>query len=213
MTTTTDQPENMTFTGAVTDTGSGANLYLKQKTAHGTTTIDYIDFGSWPFANKKEDRRSLERVSPYATSTNSYNWKTYSETFTAPFAKDAGVNGIFNDILGTPGAKNSVTGYYTLAGTITEDTVWRKAYSPYYVPPYMLEVRDGATLTIEPGVVVKFAKEGAPYGGGMDVRGVLKAEGTALDPIIFTSFLDDAADGIDSNQDGSATSHRLPPIG
>lgn len=194
--TTTDRAEDLIYKGALNDSGSEANIYLK----NGTTTADYFDLGYWPFVNNKDTRHTLERVSPYATSTNSYNWKEYSEALTPPFAKDAGGG----DIFGTPGRKNSVAGYYTPTGSITEDTVWRKAYSPYYVPPYMLQVQSGATLTIEPGVVVKFAK-GALYGGGMDVRGMLRAEGTVVNPIVFTSFLDDTADGIDSNQDGSAS--------
>ncbi|MEK7494002.1 MAG: lamin tail domain-containing protein, partial [Patescibacteria group bacterium] len=195
--TTTDQIENMVYTGALNNAGPDANLYLK----NGTTTVDFVGYGSNWFAGDNGTRRTMERVSPYAMSTNSYNWKTYSDALTTPFAKDAKSG----DILGTPGAKNSVTGYYTPTGNITEDTVWRKAYSPYYVPPFMMEVQTGATLTIEPGVVVKFAK-GAPYGGGMEVRGVLRAEGTVVEPIVFTSFLDDAVDGVDSNQDGSLSS-------
>lgn len=190
--TTTDQQENMIFTGAIADAGPEANLYLK----NGTTTVDHIDFGYWLFASQKEERRSLERVSPYASSANRYNWKLYSEALTPPFAKDAEDG----DLLGTPGAKNSVAGYYTPAESMAQDTVWRKAYSPYYVPPFALSIVNNATLTIEPGVVVKFAS-----GGGMEVHGVLRAEGTMEEPIIFTSFSDDTVDGIDSNQDGSAT--------
>lgn len=195
-TTTTDQLENMVYSshkGVLVDSGPEANLYLKQ----GTTTVDHIDFGYWLFANQKEERRSLERVSPYATSTNSYNWKTYSESLMPPFAKDAEDG----DLFGTPGAKNSVAGYYTPAESMAQDTVWRKAYSPYYVPPFEISIVNNATLTIEPGVVVKFAS-----GGGMGVYGVLRAEGTVEEPIIFTSFSDDTVDGVDSNQDSSATS-------
>lgn len=194
-TTTTDQLENMVYSshkGVLVDSGPEANLYLKQ----GTTTVDHIDFGYWLFANQKEERRSLERVSPYTSSANRYNWKSYSESLMPPFAKDAEDG----DVLGTPGAKNSVAGYYTPAESMVQDTVWRKAYSPYYVPPFALSIVNNATLTIEPGVVVKFAS-----GGGMEVHGVLRAEGTVEESIIFTSFSDDTVDGIDSNQNGSAT--------
>lgn len=192
--TTTDRVENMVFTGALVNDGPDASLYLK----NGTTTIDSIGFNRWIAGENGAIRRTMERVSPYATSTNSYNWKTYAEVRMPPFAKDARGN----DIFGTPGAQNSVAGIYTPAWSITEDTIWKKKHSPYYVPPHMIEVKNGATLTIEPGVVVKFAK-GMPYGGGMDVYGVLRAEGTATEPIIFTSVFDDAVDGIDSGIDGS----------
>ncbi|MBI5913326.1 lamin tail domain-containing protein [Candidatus Azambacteria bacterium] len=202
--TTTDQAENMTYSshkGVLVDSGPDANVYLK----NGTTTVDNVDFNNRWIAGENGVKRTMERVSPYATSTLSYNWKTYSEALTPPFAKAAIVDGIANDILGTPGAKNSVTGYYTPTGGVTENTVWRKAYSPYYVPA-STAILQNATLTIEPGTVVKFAKGGYSYPGGLEVHGVLKAEGTQADQIIFTSFLDDAVDGIDSNQDGKSTS-------
>ncbi|MCR4322552.1 MAG: right-handed parallel beta-helix repeat-containing protein [Candidatus Azambacteria bacterium] len=197
--TTTDQAENMVYSshkGVLVDSYPEGNLYLKQKTTNGTTTVDYIDFGYWLFASKKEERRSLERVSPHASGASQSNWKTYSEALTPPFAKDAKDG----DILGTPGMKNSVTGYYTPTRSIAEDTVWRKAYSPYYVSPLELSISNNATLTIEPGTVVKFAST-----AGMNVYGALRAEGTGEEPIIFTSFSDDEVDGIDSNQNGSAT--------
>src|SRR3989344_5244685 len=192
--TTTNRIEDMMYTGALNNSGPDANLYLKQ----GTTTIDAVNFGNWPFGDNGQ-KRTMERVSPYATSTLYYNWKTYSESFMAPFAKDAEGN----DILGTPGAQNSVAGFYTPTGDIIENAIWYSAHSPYYVPA-PITVREGAPLTIEPGVTVKFAP-GTPYGGALNVRGVLDAQGAAAKPIIFTSFRDDAADGVDSNQDGSTS--------
>lgn len=193
---TTDITEDMIFAGALNNSGPNANLYLK----NGTTIIDSIDFSwQWP-AGDNGKRYTMERVSAYATSTMAANWKTYGDPDTVPFAKDAKGD----DIYGTPGRKNSVSGFYTPTENITENTTWHKEQSPYFVSTNII-VGDGATLTIEPGVVVKFAK-GAPYGGGMDVRGAVIAEGSPADPIVFTSFLDDASDGIDSNRDASATS-------
>ena len=60
-------------------------------------------------------------------------------------------------------------------------------------------VASGATLTIEPGAIVKFAP-----GTGIIVQsgGVLNAPATAGSPIILTSLADDTAGG-DSNLDGS----------
>lgn len=192
--TTTDRQEDMLYTGALPNNGSNANLYLK----NGTTTIDMVDFGYWPFGDNNT-KYTMERISAYATSTLSYNWKTYLGTTTPPFAQDAKGN----DIFGTPGKKNSVSGFYTPAENITQDTTWYLKYSPYYIPG-TITITKGATLTIEPGVTIKLAK-GTPYGGKIDVYGILQSQGTLDKPILFTSFFDDSSDGIDSNQDGSAT--------
>src|SRR3990167_691709 len=85
-----------------------------------------------------------------------------------------------------------------VSGEILTDTVWTKAQSPYVVENY-LEVGEGATLTIEQGVIIKFNQS---Y---IDVYGKISALGTAQDKIYFTSFLDDFVGG-DTNNDGVATS-------
>jgi hypothetical protein len=62
-------------------------------------------------------------------------------------------------------------------------------------------VASGATLTIDPGVVVKFngtLRE-------LRVNGTLAAVGTSGSHIVFTSYQDDSAGG-DTNGDGAATS-------
>ena len=68
-----------------------------------------------------------------------------------------------------------------VSGLITQDTTWAKANSPYIVVQ-SIRVVDGVTLTIEPGVEVRFA--GNYF---LDIGGTLVALGTASAPILFTS--------------------------
>ena len=73
----------------------------------------------------------------------------------------------------------------TLTTIITEnisaDTTWTLAGSPYQVQAN-IQVLEGVTLTIEPGVEVR-----AQGNVGLDVAGTLHAVGTAGQPITFTA--------------------------
>jgi hypothetical protein len=74
------------------------------------------------------------------------------------------------------------------------------AGSPYWIYINSVTVEEGDTLTIEPGVVIK-SVEG---NGGLTVEGTLLANGTAMNPIIFTSEKDDSVGG-DTNGDGNGS--------
>lgn len=86
-----------------------------------------------------------------------------------------------------------------VSGTISTNTTWAVTNSPYVIQESVV-VSDGVTLTIEPGVVVKFDLNGALtiYGGTLNVLG------TAADKVYFTSIKDDSVSG-DTNGDGGAT--------
>jgi len=87
-----------------------------------------------------------------------------------------------------------------VCGTLTSNTTWTLAASPY-VATCDVVVNAGITLTIDPGVVVKFQS----YYEDLWVFGTLIADGTPQARIYFTSAKDDSVGG-DSNGDGSATS-------
>ena len=84
--------------------------------------------------------------------------------------------------------------------TYTSNTTWTAANSPYVLDGNVT-VAAGATLTIEPGVVVKLNGTFRE----LRVSGTLSAVGTAASHVVFTSYQDDTAGG-DTNGDGAATS-------
>ncbi len=87
-------------------------------------------------------------------------------------------------------------------GTITTDTTWTTG-NVYVVQNCALIVQAGATLTIRPGVVVKFLNGSDVVAAGLRVDGRLIAKGTAEQPVVFTSLADDSAGG-DTNGDGNS---------
>jgi len=84
---------------------------------------------------------------------------------------------------------------------IESDTTWTLAESPYVLTSNVL-IMEGATLTIEPGVEIRFA---GYY--GLAVMGTLNATGSAANPILFTSDSASPSSGdwhsIRSNGDGA----------
>ena len=70
-----------------------------------------------------------------------------------------------------------------VSGGIYSDTTWSPSGNPYIVTDNVVVFED-ITLTIEPGVIIKFE-----YGLGIELRGKLIAIGNATDTITFTSNL------------------------
>ena len=85
-----------------------------------------------------------------------------------------------------------------IAGAVKESTAWEDNGYPLVVFNNGLTVEREATLTLDPGLVIKNESR------SIYVAGTLNAEGTAKDPVTLTSYQDDSAGG-DTNGDGSAT--------
>jgi len=120
-----------------------------------------------------------------------------------------------NTLAGNTGVSNQVDGFWiegSFAGQLTPQPglayVTSSAGLDSFANPgweqFALRVGAGSTLTLVPGTVIKFANSSSSY-GILLVEGQLQAVGSAENPIVFTSLLDDAYSG-DTNNDGTATS-------
>ena len=89
-------------------------------------------------------------------------------------------------------------------GTTAGDRIWTKDSIPYIVfsnaTSSTVIISQGDTLTIDPGVIVKFAF----FFSEIIAYGTLNANGTPSQPIYFTSIKDDSVGG-DTNNDGTST--------
>ncbi len=122
------------------------------------------------------------------------------------FFKPAGYKGAFGDTNWADGwSILSRLGYFPGGGenvlvtsNISESTTWSKGNT--YTLTEVIYVTDGATLTIEPGAVIRSEPESSP--GANDpgtlviTRGSkIQANGTAEHPIVFTDLNDDNVGG------------------
>ncbi len=91
-----------------------------------------------------------------------------------------------------------------VSGKIDGNITWTLSNSPYIIDAYAY-ISSSSSLSIEPGVIVKFA----PYAElDMNDGGSLQAVGTSVAKIYFTSLIDDEIGG-DTNGDGSTTSPNI----
>ncbi|MEM7129656.1 MAG: right-handed parallel beta-helix repeat-containing protein [Chloroflexota bacterium] len=86
-----------------------------------------------------------------------------------------------------------------VGGTITANTTWTQAASPYVLTS-TVTIDPDVVLTIQPGTIVKSQSWQIKLRG----RATLNAVGTASEPIVFTSLKDDEVGG-DTNGDGAAS--------
>lgn len=176
----------------------GEALYL----SYASTTIDQTTpcgtgYYKWCPGTSVMTYATAELRNPDISGTDQTNWgfNLYQPTIRN------GKNATSSAILGTPKARNSVNYLVNGSQNISTNLTLTKSSSPYVVPSN-ITVNTGATLTIEPGVVIKFSNIGTT--GILNVNGTLLAQGTTSTPIVFTSFYDDAYGG-DTNGDATTT--------
>ena len=125
--------------------------------------------------------------------TTSHTYTTsgyYTVTLTQTMSDDSTVQSQTGIFVG-PGTR------YIQGHTIYADETWYSGGT--YVVQGGIYVAQGATLTIEPGALIKFSNNGYLY-----VYGTLIADGTSSNKIVLTHITDDSYGG-DTNGDGDAT--------
>ena len=136
-------------------------------------------------------------------------------SFTASGAGAAGVTVVITDAKAQTSTATAVITVeaevttVTVSNNITANTTWETGKT--YILAGRIFVLDGATLTIQPGVVVK-----GQVGSGTNATaliiargGKLMAEGTSASPIIFTSIADELEPGMIASPNLSVTDNGL----
>ena len=184
------------FGNGLSNNGENVALVYKQA-GQATTTIDEIPYDFNWYAGSVSNYATMERYNASAAGTSSSNWGTNNTII------KNGKNAGGGNLNGTPKARNSAN-YLIAKGNspISSDVNLIKSSSPYLVNNTLQTFSASSTLTIEPGVVIKFYNNaGFKFISGAKIL----AQGSASDPIIFTSFYDDNYAG-DTNGDATSTS-------
>jgi len=130
---------------------------------------------------------------------------TITNTTISNSADGVAVLSVANTLAFTNAAVANTKPVINLTGaTVSTNATWPKIGSAAYVLDNDVGVPTGITLTIAPGVVVK-GEYGQYPDSRLEISGRLLAQGTANEPILFTSLRDDTVGG-DSNNDGGASS-------
>lgn len=140
---------------------------------------------------------------------------TIEVTFAASGAGAAGVTVVITDAKAQTSTATAVITVeaevttVTVSSNISANTTWETGKT--YILAGRIFVLDGATLTIQPGVVVK-----GQVGSGTNATaliiargGKLMAEGTSASPIIFTSIADELEPGMVASPNLSVTDNGL----
>jgi hypothetical protein len=147
---------------------------------------------SAPTASTQIESASMGGNTIKGNAGKAIDYDAYATTSTQYHSNPVPPNIATNTIIG-----NSQNGIW-LRGKVAQSTTWEDNGYPFVIESEA-PIIDGATLTLGPGLVIK-----GPLRVGGIQDGVLNAEGTVEDPVIFTSPKDDSVGG-DSNGNGAAT--------
>ncbi|MDD5032549.1 MAG: right-handed parallel beta-helix repeat-containing protein [Candidatus Pacebacteria bacterium] len=187
--TISDIAADLIYTGALNNTGDDhLTLYFA------STTIDQTPLGNWPAGTSAGF--SMERYDSKTSGDNPSNWLTND----TPIANGLASGPEFYKIAGTPKQRNSANYLVNKNQNIFSDIVLKKSESPYFIDGTVINVSASATLTIEPGVVIKFHND-----AGLKIDGKILAQGTENDKIVFTSIMDDEYGGDTNGADATTT--------
>jgi len=167
---------------------SNSGEYLILKDANGNIIDATPDTVSW-VAGSNEDKYSMERIDHRISGTVVENWKDNLKL--VKNSKDFSGNFVY----GTPSKKNSVSYLVNKGEDIAGDVVLSKNNNPYIINRSDFLVFDTGTLTIEPGVILKFVGD-EDDSGLLNVFGKLFVRGEQADPVILTSFHDNSIGGV-----------------
>lgn len=183
------------YTGSLLNSGEQLSLL------RASVLFDQTPSGVWVAGTSTPEQKStMERYYSKEVGTDPANWGT-----NLGFIKN-GTDADGNAIDGTPGERNSVSYLINKGNDITSDMTLTPEDGPYFITDTTI-VDASSTLTIEPGVDIKFY-EGSEFipmtctfnrcdiGGyvspaRLDVQGAVHANGTPESPIKISSPEDD----------------------
>ncbi len=179
---------NATTTGAL----SGSNVARHKLIGFSGNSGDVCCTGGYHLHFQVYSGNTTINSSTYdfVDSVDPYGW---SGTGSDPWTND----NPFGYMWASRAATSSV--YNVASGTMSASTTWNE--NQIYIIKNTLTIASGTTLTIPDGVVVKFATSIS----NLLVDGILNVNGTAANPVYFTSIKDDSVGG-DTNDDATTTS-------